>query len=94
MNATNYDEEKDYGRDGNGLRKILEVTTRELRLKSKSLEALKLKYNAAQKNLLHTTNELKKSRNLIRNFSDANKVLKVENQVCLELLYKTHGVID
>ena len=94
INTTNHDEGKDYGRDGNRLRKILEVTTRELRLKSKSLEALKLKCNAAQKNLLHTTNELKKSRNLIRNFSDANKVLKVENQVCLELLYKTHGVID
>ena len=26
-------------------------------------------------------------------FSDANKVLKVENQVCLELLYKSHGVL-
>ena len=59
MNATNYDEEKDYGRDGNGLRKILGATA--VRLKSKSLEALKLKYNAAQK-ILHTTNELKKSK--------------------------------
>ena len=38
-------------------------------------------------------NELKKSRVLIRNFSDSYKVLKVENQVCLELLYKTHGIM-
>ena len=75
------------------LKKVLEATTRELHLKSKSCEELKSKYSSVQSNLSHTINELKKSRNLIRNFSDANKVLKVENQVCLELLYKSHGVL-
>ena len=78
---------------GNQLKKVIEATTRELHLKSKLIDELKLKYNSVQHNLSYTITELKKSRNLIRNFSDANKVLKVENQVCLELLYKTHGVL-
>ena len=43
------------------LKKVLEATTRELHLKSKSCEELKSKYSSVQSNLSHTINELKKS---------------------------------
>merc|ERR1711991_42602 len=83
---------KERGVDSGGIKRLLNATTKELRFKAEALSQMSEKYNVVQGRAQMQEEEIASLRTQIERLDDANKVLSVENQVCVELLYKAKGI--
>ena len=83
---------RERGVDAVGVKRLLAATTRELRFKANALAELSEKFVAARGTAQEHERELASLRAQVESLDDANKVLSVENQICVELLYKANGM--